>query len=99
MSAVSYYTAEGLKKLREELIEVYAIVNPDSSRISEILHEDMVHIIKCDISELNNLKTYISENIDAFFHLAWIGTTGPSRNDIYTQIKNITYTIDAVNLA
>jgi len=88
-----------IKKLREELIEVYAIVNPDSSRISEILHEDMVHIIKCDISEIKNLKTYISENIDAFFHLAWIGTTGPSRNDIYTQIRNIKYTIDAVDVA
>jgi nucleoside-diphosphate-sugar epimerase len=39
------------------------------------------------------------EKFDMFFHLAWEGTTGASRNDMYLQNRNVKHTVDAVGLA
>ena len=39
------------------------------------------------------------ETYDVFFHLAWDGTIGEGRNDLYLQNRNVTYTLDAVKLA
>ena len=41
----------------------------------------------------------ISAKPDSFFHLAWSKTTGTGRNDMDAQLKNIQYTLDAVQLA
>ncbi len=84
------------QKLIDEGIETYAIVRPDSKRIEGI--PNGVNIIRCDASELANLKLMINE-ADAFFHLAWAHTIGPGRNDMPSQIKNIQYSIDAVHAA
>lgn len=52
----------------------------------------------CDISEFRNLPDYISDrDIDALYHLAWIGSAGSLRGDSDTQIRNIQYTCDTVN--
>lgn len=80
-------------------IKVYAIIRPYSKRRNNVPDSPYIQIIECDISKLLDLKTQIKEKCDAFFHLAWQGTFGDSRNDMYLQNKNIRYTIDAVTLA
>jgi nucleoside-diphosphate-sugar epimerase len=44
------------------------------------------------------LPTQVS-SADAFFHLAWVKTTGAGRNDMSAQIRNIQFTMDACQVA
>lgn len=45
------------------------------------------------------LKEFLSEEPDCFYHLGWAATTHEGRMNVYPHIDNITYTIDAVELA
>lgn len=86
-------------KLIENGKNVYVICRPDSKRIDAIPVSEKVHIIFCDLSDLQMLPELINIRIDAFYHFAWANTFGSGRNDMDSQIKNIQYTIDAVKVA
>lgn len=79
--------------------EVYAICRPGSSNIKNLKVHEKLHVVECDISNLLALKDMLNGTFDAFFHLAWNGTFGASRNEIDLQINNVKYTLDAVNVA
>ena len=88
------------RKLSEQGIIVYALVWPGSKRAVHLMNLPGVKVIDCDISELAGFSSYASGvSADAFFHLAWMSTTGISRNDMNAQIHNIQYTLDAVHAA
>ena len=78
-------------------IKTYAIVYPGDPRVSLI--PSGVEIIMCDMRRIDELKNSIEESIDAFFHLAWMGTIGPSRDDMLLQTENIYCAIKAANMA
>lgn len=59
----------------------------------QISHSEKYDSNPCD-STPNDSKTY-----DIFFHMAWNGTTGESRNDEVLQQQNAAYSLDAVRLA
>lgn len=80
-------------------IEVYAVCRPDSNRTSSIPENKLIHKVFCDLSSLGNLSQLIEDGADAFYHFGWAHTIGDGRNDMHAQIKNIQYTIDAVNAA
>ena len=86
-----------LKILSDRNIEVLAICRRASIRSENIKENDLIKKIYCSLDELKSLK--IEERYDLFFHLAWSGTTGSGREDAYLQLKNIEYTLDAVELA
>lgn len=89
-----------VKKLIAENVETYAVIRSNSKRINTIPNNHFVHIIKCDINSLKDLKNFIKEPCDAFFHLAWTGTDDPlNRFDMQLQTKNIQYSLDAVQAA
>lgn len=89
-----------VKKLIAENIETYAVIRSASKRINTIPKDNLVHVVKCDIESFVNLKGLIKEPCDAFFHLAWAGTDDPlNRFDMQLQIKNIKYSLDAVQAA
>lgn len=88
-----------IKYLIEKEIEVIAICRPNSSKLKNVPKHKLVRIVECDITDLIGLKDYLNEKYDAFFHFAWNGTFGNSRNDSYLQNMNVKYTLDAVNLA
>ena len=83
--------------LLEKDIEVLAIIRRDSSRKKLLPVCDKVKVIECNLEELKVIK--IEEKYDTFIHLAWDGTFGDSRNNVEAQLKNIEYTLDAVELA
>lgn len=88
-----------IRKLTAEGYNIYAVTRADSARRKNIPIQKNVKIIECDLSELGRLGEMIPEKCDMFFHFGWTGTFGAARNDAPTQIKNIRYTIDAVNAA
>ncbi len=74
-------------------VDVFAVVRPGSPR-NERLKD--VTVVACDLRELKQLP---SCHADAFFHLAWMGTTGADRNDMSLQVENIRSALDAVHAA
>lgn len=88
-----------IEKCLQEQCEIYAICRPKSERIKNLPDNIKLHIIECDLAELMNAEAQLPKNCDIFYHFAWNGTFGETRNDMILQIKNIKYTIEAVNLA
>ena len=57
-------------------------------------------LIKIEYLNLDEYATGLpSMPYDIFFHMAWSGTTGASRNDEALQQQNAAYSLDAVRLA
>lgn len=78
--------------------EVYAVIRPDSKRKDRLVCSPLVHVIECPIDALADIEG-LPENLDAFYHFAWIGTGRTTRDDPMIQSRNIRYTLDAVALA
>ena len=88
------------KRLVGEGIKVVAIVHPGSQRLKSLGELDRVQTMACDLAELATLPARLGNMAaDAFFHLAWAGTTGAGRNDMSRQVDNIRYTLDACKAA
>lgn len=84
-----------IKELISRGIQVTAVVKDEQEKISHITDE-LVHIVYCELSELNTLTCKISDrDFDAFYHLAWMGSTGSLRADYALQLTNAKYTVDA----
>lgn len=87
-----------INELIKNGISVLAICRPSSKRISNIPKHPQVEIVECDLSGLDKLAGRI-EAADVFYHMAWDGTYGASRNNMLNQIGNLVACIKAVNLA
>lgn len=91
------------KALIEELvgrgIEVIAVPREGSRRLSSIPHHELVRVVECSLDHYARLPELVGEDCDAFFHFAWDGTFGESRQDWDKQAKNIEFTVDAVRTA
>lgn len=89
-----------INELVKNDIEVIAICRRNSKRISSIPLNNLVRIVECNLNELEILPKMIGDaQYDAFFHLAWDGTYGDLREDLYLQNNNVRYTLDAVKAA
>ena len=85
------------KKLSDEGINVIAIVRDKEENITKIKDIPRIKIIYCDLSVFRNLSKYIEDrDIDALYHLAWVGSAGALRGDSDVQIRNIQYTCDTI---
>ncbi len=88
-----------LHKCIEEHAEVLAICHKGSKRIGNIPTHPNITIVACNLDELKDLEITNEKPYDVFYHLAWNGTFGATRNDMYLQNHNVTYTLDAVHLS
>lgn len=89
-----------VKKMAAEDIETYVVCHPGSKRNASILNHPCIHKVECDMSEIRKLPNLIGKKVDAFFHLAWLGTANHNnRMDMHLQTTNIAYTLDAVETA
>ncbi|MBD5137879.1 MAG: NAD-dependent epimerase/dehydratase family protein [Ruminococcus sp.] len=78
-------------------IRVLVLTREDSTRNSRIPKSPFVEVMYCSLADLHNFKT--DGEYDVFYHLAWGGTFGSARNDMYLQNKNVEYALDAVSAA
>lgn len=88
-----------MQELISEGVEVTAVCRPASARLSSVPKDPLVSVVECEVSDLLSLVDKLPSNYDAFYHFAWDGTYGESRQDLYRQADNVRFTLDAVNLA
>lgn len=56
--------------------------------------------VEFDMRDFSTLKSAVSDtDIDAVYHMAWCGSSGPARADYALQLDNVKYTCDAVKTA
>lgn len=88
-----------INELIENDVRVTAVCRPNSKRLSAIPKHKLVEVVECDLGELGTLSEKLTGEYDAFYHFAWDGTYGETRQNLYLQTQNISYTLDAVHLA
>jgi len=86
-----------LELLEKNKIETLVLCRKESSRAERIMESKYIKKANCSLDELNSFKA--DGEYDVFFHFAWDGTFGETRDDLYLQADNVKYTLDAVNLA
>lgn len=80
-------------------VEVLVICREGSARNNQIPESPLVQKVYCSLDQLKTLNNDAGKKYDVFYHFAWAGTTGPARNDMYLQNKNVEYALDAVETA
>ena len=71
--------------------EVFAVVRPNSSKVSKLPQSSKLHICETTIDNLTEFVKQKKISADIFFHLAWNGTAGAERENFATQAVNIRY--------
>ena len=81
-------------------ITIYAVCRPDTPRAECLPEDSNLHIIYCDVSQIECLSEKMTGiKVDAFFHLAWVGNDGNNRNNMELQTANIRYALNACRAA
>lgn len=88
-----------IAQMLEDGIEVTAIIRPNSKKTDNLPQSNKLSIVECDINDLGSLKEKLEKDYDTFYHFAWDGTYGDSRNDAILQERNVYNTLVAVDLA
>lgn len=88
----------------EQKMEILAMCHRGSKRIASLPKDRNLQVLELNANEYayftsEKKKMAALGKYDCFFHLAWQGTTGNERNDVYLQMCNIKSTLDAVELA
>ncbi|MGN9019082.1 NAD-dependent epimerase/dehydratase family protein [Lachnospiraceae bacterium HCP1S3_C3] len=91
--------ASMIEQMVNDGIRVTAIVRPNSKKISNLIKDENIDVIECDIDNLLSLKDKMDKDYDTFYHFAWDGTYGDSRDDAMLQERNVRNTLEAVELA
>ena len=88
-----------VENLLDNNIKVTVVCHKESKRRSQLAKLPELDIVDCDLNELHTVANERTHDYDVFYHFAWDGTFGNTRNNVEGQIQNIQYTIDAVELA
>lgn len=92
--------ASMIEQMVEDGIEVTAIVRPNSKKISNLIKHRLINVIECELKDILAIKNMnLNNDYDVFYHFAWDGTYGDSRNDAILQESNIKTTLDAIQVA
>lgn len=91
--------ASMIEQMLIENIKVTAIVRPNSAKMHHLQQNKNLNIVECDINHLLDLEKILGSDYDTFYHFAWDGTYGASRDDALLQESNIQNTLNAVKLA
>lgn len=88
-----------IEQMLKDGVTVTAVIRPGSPKRRNLPKHPGLDIIECDISNLLTLKGEVANDYHVFYHFAWDGTYGTSRDDACLQELNIKNTLDAVELA
>lgn len=88
-----------IEELVNQGVEVLVFCRKNSERNDRIPRHPMVSILYCDLSQLGEVQNTTGKQYDVFYHFAWQGTTGESRNQMMLQNQNVKYALEAVKAA
>lgn len=88
-----------VEELIRRRVEVLVFCREGSERNGRIPKHRLVTTKYCSLEQLQDVSNDTGQSYDVFFHLAWEGTTGAARNDMYLQNRNVRYALDAVGAA
>lgn len=91
--------ASMIEQMVTDDIEVTAIIRPNSKKVNNLPVDAKIRVVECDIDNLLTLKDILEKDYDTFYHFAWDGTYGDSRDDAMLQERNVRNTLEAVELA
>ena len=80
-------------------MQMLLLLREASLRNTSLPFSPLIKRVYCDLEDFGSLRLPEGEVYDAFFHLAWQGTTGAAREDAVLQQKNSNATEDAAELA
>lgn len=88
-----------IRELIDAGVEVLVFCREGSVRNNLIPENPLVSRKYCSLEQLSVINNDTGRVFDVFYHLAWNGTTGYARNDMYLQNQNVKYALDAVGAA
>lgn len=88
-----------IEELISQGVEVLVFCRKDSERNDRIPRHSMVNVLYCDLNQLEEVQNTTGKQYDVFYHFAWQGTTGESRNQMLLQNQNVKYALEAVKAA
>lgn len=88
-----------IEELTSAGIEVLVFAREGSQRNRNIKTHPLVKTKYCSLNQLAEVENDTGKQYDVFYHFAWAGTSGMSRNDMYMQNLNVKYALDAVGAA
>ncbi|MDR1215750.1 MAG: NAD-dependent epimerase/dehydratase family protein [Treponema sp.] len=83
-------------------VEVIALDRAEMDIAKRSPNSDGLHIVECDLSRLLSLNETDRElfvGADVFYHLGWAGSAGDVRADYTIQLRNVQWSLDAMNFA
>lgn len=87
-----------VRELSEHGIEAWAVAR-DPAKLDGLAKECGARPVQCRLEDIQSLDKKIPKGADAFFHLAWQGSSGAERGDCALQLENAKWTVDAVRAA
>jgi len=89
-----------IKTLLDHNIDVLALDIVDNPSFRLPMSNSKLTYKKCDISRVAEVKkVLLNSNFDTIYHFAWIGSSGPLREDMNVQIDNAKITVELLKLS
>ena len=78
---------------------IYAVVKPGTTKLGRLPDDKRITVIECDICDYFVLPELIDDDCDVFYHIAWSATGAKRNENISEQVRNIEYTLSALEAA
>ena len=88
-----------VRELSRNGVAVTAVVRDESGNVTSLADLPGVQIVCCSMERLGRLPELVRAQPEIFYHLAWSGASGGARGDCRRQLKNVEWTVDAVDAA
>lgn len=85
-----------IKKFLNQNCYIFAVVQPDNNLSRSIPIHQNIQIVPLKMSEYDKIDQAINTSCDYFFHFAWNGTRGSSRDDKVLQEVNVIDSMKAI---
>ncbi|MBO7484662.1 MAG: NAD-dependent epimerase/dehydratase family protein [Spirochaetaceae bacterium] len=101
--ATSFIGISLIKTLFQNEYTIYAVIRPHSSRriLLNNVNNNRCRFIECNLSDIGQLVRLVDKNyqFDEFYHFGWSSDFDNPRYNLEGQMKNVTYTMDAMRAA
>ena len=97
--ATSFIGVNLIRELLKKQYNIISIIRKNSNHKKRLLEFKEIKIIELNMDEIEELPSTIETKCDIFYHLAWNGTRGISREDKRTQEENYLYSIKTLKVA